>query len=116
MRVLARDLVVTCASPFGVLPKVSLRQGISLVVSADWLAALAIRPASTTGRSALHVLGIPAHSRQLDRIDRGIGRDSLNIGWWHRGPTRWVTTCGRGANSSVPTTSGWLLARGGASQ
>ena len=25
------------------------------------------------------------------------------------GPTRWVTTCVRGANSSVPKTSGWLL-------
>jgi hypothetical protein len=69
--------------------------------------ALAIRSTSTSDRSALHVVAIPAHGRQPDRIDRGTGRVSLTIGWWRRGPTRWVITCERGASSFVPTTSGY---------
>jgi serine/threonine protein kinase len=56
-------------------------------VSADWLAALAIRPASTIGRSALSRLGIPPYRRQPDRRGRGIGRDSLTIRWRRRGLT-----------------------------
>src|SRR4029079_19673286 len=113
MRVLARDLVVTCASPFGVLPK---DKGFHWLCSADWLAALAIRPASTIGRSALHALGIPPYRRQPDRSHRDIDRDSLTIGWWRLARTRWVTTCGRGASSFVPTTSGYGLARDAASR
>jgi hypothetical protein len=91
-------------------------KGFHWLRSADWLAALAIRPTSTIGRSALSRLGIPPYGRQPDRSDRDIGRDSLTSRWWRRGPTRWVTTCGRGAGSFVPATSGLCPARDAASR